>query len=174
MESRGIRTTRSVDHDDDNASSLEPLTRQFDDLHRSIGGMMAQLGQLDNITKDSSKSIGTLSELADEISTILDLIQAIARQTNLLALNAAIEAARAGEHGRGFAVVAAEVRSLADRTQSAIAETHNVIESIQTNVGNAQRDTEEMHQLLEGITSSSEEVQGQAADIGRELKRHIR
>ncbi|NIJ09130.1 methyl-accepting chemotaxis protein [Sphingomonas vulcanisoli] len=61
----------------------------------------------------------TLEKMASELSTIVGLIDNIARQTNLLALNATIEAARAGEAGRGFAVVAQEVKRLAQSTQIA-------------------------------------------------------
>jgi len=68
--------------------------------------------------KAVSESVNAMKEIADKIS----IIEEIARQTNLLALNAAIEAARAGEHGKGFAVVAAEVRKLAERSQTAAAE----------------------------------------------------
>ena len=60
-----------------------------------------------------------LSEAAESMSSIVQLIGAITGQINLLALNATIESARAGEAGRGFAVVASEVKNLANQAKQA-------------------------------------------------------
>ena len=89
----------------DNASQTEKIARQSSqDAEQS--GVAVQ------------KAVVAMRTIAEKIG----IVQEIARQTDLLALNAAVEAARAGEHGRGFAVVAAEVRKLAERSQSAASE----------------------------------------------------
>jgi methyl-accepting chemotaxis protein len=60
-----------------------------------------------------------LSQAAESMSGIVELIGDITGQINLLALNATIESARAGEAGRGFAVVASEVKNLANQAKQA-------------------------------------------------------
>jgi len=89
----------------DNATQTEKIARQSSQDAEQSGAAV-------------QKAVVAMRTIAEKIG----IVQEIARQTDLLALNAAVEAARAGEHGRGFAVVAAEVRKLAERSQSAAAE----------------------------------------------------
>ena len=58
-----------------------------------------------------------LSDHANSMIKLVDLIKDISDKTNLLALNAAIEAARAGTEGRSFAVVAAKIRELSKQSE---------------------------------------------------------
>ncbi|MGP7733504.1 methyl-accepting chemotaxis protein [Oceanimonas smirnovii] len=96
----------------------------------SIEGLAGEIGE-------TMGNIESLAVRVNDITTVLDVIRAIADQTNLLALNAAIEAARAGESGRGFAVVADEVRALAYRTQESTKEIEQMIQAVQQGSQNA-------------------------------------
>lgn len=96
-----------------------------------ISSTSAAIERLSLEMNASMEDIQDLTSRSDQISSVLDVIRAIAEQINLLALNAAIEAARAGDAGRGFAVVADEVRNLARRTQRSVQDVRLVIEGLQ-------------------------------------------
>jgi len=97
-----------------------------------------------------------LQQSSTQIGEIIGLIEDVADQTNLLALNAAIEAARAGEAGRGFAVVADEVKNLSSKTSSSTQQISTIIKSIQADIREAIKSTEEAKGRVEhGIINSN-------------------
>ncbi len=120
-----------------------------------------------------SNAVTAMKEIADKIS----IIEEIARQTNLLALNAAIEAARAGEHGKGFAVVAAEVRKLAERSQTAAAEISalssssvEVAERAGEMLGRMVPDIQKTAELVQEISAASNEQNTGADQINKAIQ----
>jgi methyl-accepting chemotaxis protein len=76
------------------------------------------LGAVERVAAADSQA-KRLSDAAQAMSGIAQMIGDITGQINLLALNATIESARAGEAGRGFAVVASEVKNLANQAKQA-------------------------------------------------------
>ncbi len=120
-----------------------------------------------------TQAVAAMKEIADKIT----IIEEIARQTNLLALNAAIEAARAGEHGKGFAVVAAEVRKLAERSQTAAGEIGSlstssveVAEEAGKSINKLVPDIQKTAELVQEISASSAEQSQGAGQINQALQ----
>lgn len=96
--------------------------------------MMSSSDQMRIINEIVEQAVGQMEKLnaeANEISSLVNIINGIAQQTNLLALNASIEAARAGEQGRGFAVVAEEVRTLAEQVAASVSEITQSVDAVQ-------------------------------------------
>ncbi|WP_300159080.1 methyl-accepting chemotaxis protein [Solidesulfovibrio sp.] len=110
--------------------------------------------------RESGAAVDQTVAAMRDIAGKIGIIEEIARQTDLLALNAAVEAARAGEHGRGFAVVAAEVRKLAERSQSAAAEINTLSAD---SLGVAEEAGGLLSQLVPDILRTSDLVQEIAA-----------
>ncbi len=147
------------------SASVQTVAASAEELTSSIGEISRQVTQSSQITgkavqeaRRTDNIVRALSEGADKIGQVVDLITNIAGQTNLLALNATIEAARAGEAGRGFAVVASEVKSLAQQTARAT-------EEIGAQIAQVQSATNDAVEAIKGITGTIEEVSAIAATI---------
>lgn len=105
-------------HNQQVLKSLREISEKSTQVFKSMDELGVDVNQSSENLSTARKMVNGLSERAEAIVNIIDVIDDIAEQTNQLALNASIEAARAGEQGQGFAVVAAEVRNLAARSSA--------------------------------------------------------
>jgi len=146
---------------------------------RSIEKTIEGMSRIEATARRTADVVNRLGERAENIGSILTVIEDITDQTGLLALNAAILAAQAGEHGKGFAVVAAEIRELANRTAASTQEIGKLITSVQEEsreaVGVMQ---EEVSMVEEGVrlardASGALEKIVERADQSRDMSRSI-
>ncbi len=145
------------------ASSIEEVSASMEEMNSTVKQNADNAQQTTAIAvksatdgQEGGRAVAETVSAMQSIAEKINIIEEIARQTNMLALNAAIEAARAGEHGKGFAVVAAEVRKLAERSQSAAKEIGTVSTS---SVEVAQNAGKILQEIVPGIQKTADLVQ---------------
>ena len=145
------------------AASAEEASSSVEEMNATIKQNADNAMQTEKIAlksaadaNESGRAVTETVSAMKDIAAKISIIEEIARQTNLLALNAAIEAARAGEHGKGFAVVAAEVRKLAERSQTAAGEISHLSAS---SVEVAEKAGQMLAKLVPDIQKTAELVQ---------------
>ncbi|MEO5333439.1 MAG: methyl-accepting chemotaxis protein [Magnetococcus sp. YQC-5] len=166
------------------AAAIEETSSAMEEMTSNIMQNSDNANTTQNISQKAAKdaeaggiAVVEAVKAMKEIASKIGIIEEIARQTNLLALNAAIEAARAGEHGKGFAVVAAEVRKLAERSQTAAGEISHLSAS---SVDVAERaggiinklvpDIQKTAELIQEIAASSQEQNQGASQINQAIQ----
>ncbi|MBU6442735.1 MAG: HAMP domain-containing protein [Alphaproteobacteria bacterium] len=154
------------------SSNVQTVAASTDEMTTSIGAISQRVtnatqraeGAAEQARKTSA-TFHTLSEVANKIGMVVQLVQTIASQTKFLALNATIEAARAGEAGKGFGVVASEVKNLATQTSKATEDIAAQISGIQGITAEAR---EAIDQISSSITDISQIMTGIEADTARQ------
>jgi methyl-accepting chemotaxis protein len=171
----------AIEHATENVQTVAAATEE---LSASVAEIGRQVADSTRIAEDAvvqaartNATVKGLSEAAQKIGKVVEMINGIAGQTNLLALNATIEAARAGEAGKGFAVVASEVKSLASQTAKATEEIGAQIAGMQQvtadtvqDIGRIGATIQDISKIAAAIAASIEQQGAATQEIARNVQ----
>jgi twitching motility protein PilJ len=142
-------------------NALENARRGTSAVQTNISAM----NRLRDHAGETAARIRKLGERSEEITSIVKLIDDVARRANILALNATIQASAAGEKGRGFVVVAREVERLAERSMDATRAITALTQAIQGETSEAVAAIEDTLREVSIGERVASEVAGAVAEI---------
>jgi methyl-accepting chemotaxis protein len=138
--------------------AMDRLARSAADISSAANEVLTNARQ----TGERADRVGTkLAELGlhvARVSALLQLIRDIADRSDLLALNGSLEATRAGEAGRGFGLVAVEMRRLAERVTTAVADVRSTIADVEASNRATALATQESRALAESTTGAARRI----------------
>jgi len=153
------------------SSALEEITANVASITASARSKTAALDELkaearrgELRLRDLQTAVTQMDSTAQDILSVVQVIEDIAGRTNLLAMNASIEAAHAGNAGRGFAVVANEIRKLAEETGQNSRAIRETLDRNLEQVGAAVKASDESQALLQTMVQAFFEVQALLAE----------
>ncbi|MDQ4121201.1 MAG: methyl-accepting chemotaxis protein [Acidobacteriota bacterium] len=150
------------------ASSAQVADNALENARRGTTAVQTNISAMNRLRDHAGETavrIRKLGERSEEITSIVKLIDDVARRANILALNATIQASAAGEKGRGFVVVAREVERLAERSQDATRAITALTQAIQGETSEAVSAIEETLREVSVGERMASEVAGAVAEI---------
>ena len=143
---------------DESASVINIATSNID----SANLLIADITEIKTKSGLINDYMATLNDALLQYKKISSSIYSIATHTNLVALNASIEAARAGQHGKSFAVVAEDVRTLAEKSKSVVADSEMISAQSLDAIGS-------INELIENIVKSYDKAHISISIINQSL-----
>jgi methyl-accepting chemotaxis protein len=160
------------------AAGSEQMSASIREISETMVKSKATATRASSQMESANTEADRLSNAAQAMQGIVELIGNITGQINLLALNATIESARAGEAGRGFAVVAGEVKNLAgqakqatDRITSEIATLNDISGGVLTALGGIKEAIENVNEYVASTAAAVEEQSVVTSDMSANMQR---
>lgn len=144
------------------SEAAELASAATDAALRAVDATVRGMEALRGTIAETEKRFKRLGERSQEISTVVNLINAIAERTHVLSLNASMQASNAGEAGRSFVVVAEEVQRLSESARAATAQIAQLVQSIQVETGDTLLT---MNRLIAEVVRQSEQARQAGAQM---------